>query len=229
MNIQSKSPRSINWKQIAIIAVVLGVAGFKYINSRQNADPQAGGPQRGGTAQIDVSGEIDLGSELAKNGQSNQSQSSKPDLKFKPIQGSNPAATKSSSKSSGGPYLTRQGRKKVSPAGLVYASSRIEHVMRHAQDMPSRNGNHGVFDANSEDDVFRLLDEAYEMIQSNSRQVSKDKQRAGEEWKTAYTIDMKRRVGYRGGEKGNRDGKPALKRIKLVLGNGDEVVTAYPY
>jgi len=39
MNIQakSKSPRSINWKQIAIIAVVLGIAGFKYFNSQRDA------------------------------------------------------------------------------------------------------------------------------------------------------------------------------------------------
>ena len=228
MNIQSKSPRKINWKQIAIIAVVLGVAAFKFIDSRREATPQAAGPVNG-TAQVDVSGEIDLDSELAKNGQSNKGQASKPDLKFKPIKDSNSASTKSSSKSSSGPFLKQQGGKKVSPAGLVYARSRIEHVMRHAQDQPGRSGNHGVFDVNSEDDVFRLLDEAYEMIKSKSREVSKDRQRQGEEWKSAYTINMKRRVGFRGGQSGNKAGKPPLSRIKLVLGNGDEVVTAYPY
>ena len=232
MNIQAKSSRSINWKQIAIIAVLLGVAAYQGINSWRNADRQGDEANAGGTAQLDLPGEIDLDSELQKNGQSNQSQasksSSKPDLKFKPLKGSNSASTKSSNNSSGGPFLKKQGGKKVSPAGLVYASSRIDHVMRHAQDMPNRNGNHGVFDA-ADDDIFRLLDEAYEMIQSKSRGVSKDKPRPNEEWKSAYTINMNRRVGYRGGKKGNRDGKPALSKIKLVLGNGDEVVTAYPF
>ena len=227
MNIQSKSPRSVNWKQIAIIAVVLGVAAFKFIDSRRNATPQNGPANGGGTAQLDLPDQIDLDSDLSKSGQS-QTSTSKTDLKFKPLKGANPSTTKSSNNSSGGSYLKKQGGKKVSPAGLVYASSRIEHVMRHAQDMPNRNGNHGVFDT-SGDDLFRLLDEAYEKIQSNSREVSKDKQRAGEEWKSAYTISMNRRVGYRGGKSGNKAGRPALKRIKLVLGNGDEVVTAYPY
>ena len=226
MNIQSKSPRSINWKQIAIIAVVLGIAAFKFIDSRRNAVPQGGGPTSGGgTAQLDLPDEIDLGSELAKNGQSQKS-SSKSDLKFKPLKGSDSNATKSSSTTSRGPYLKAQGRKKVSPAGLVYASSRIEHVMLHAKDAPNRDGSHGVFDVGG-DDLFRLLDEAYEKVQSNSREVSKDKQR--ENWKEAYTISMNRRVGYRGGKKGNREGKPALSKIKLVLGNGDEVITAYPF
>ena len=226
MNIQSKSPRSINWKQVAIIAVVLGIAGYNYFNSRQNAEPDARGPQ-GNTAQVDVTGEIDLDAELAKNGQSKQSQSRKPELKFKPIKDSNSTSTKSSSDSSRGPFLKQRGGKKVSPAGLVYAKSRIEHVMRHAQDMPNRDGNHGVFDADSEDDVFRLLDEAYKMIKSKSRDVTKDRQR--EDWKSAYTVNMDRRVGYRGGRSGNKAGKPALSKIKLVLGNGDEVITAYPY
>ena len=228
MNIQSKQPRRINWKQIAIIAVVLGVAAFKYIDSRRDAAPQDGGPQ-GGTAQVDLSGEIDLDSELAKNDQSKQNSSTKPNLKFQPLKGSKSNSTKPSSNSSSGPFLKKQGGKKVSPAGLVYAKSRIEHVMRHAQDQPNRNGNHGVFDANSEDDVFRLLDEAYKMIKSKSREVSKDRQRQGEEWKAAYTIKMNRRVGFRGGQSGNKAGKPALSRIKLVLANDDEVVTAYPY
>ena len=225
MNIQakSKSPRSINWKQIAIIAVVLGVAGFKYFNSQRDAAPRNGG----GTAQLDLPGEIDLGSGLAKSSQSQKS-SNNSDLKFKPLKGSSSDTTNSSA----GPYLKQQGRKKVSPAGLVYASSRIEHVMRHAHDMPDRSDSksHGVFDADSEDDVFRLLDEAYKKIKSNSRDVSKDRGQPNASFKKdAYTIKMDRRIGYLGGKNGKRKGNPALSRIKLVLGNDVEVITAYPY
>ena len=232
MNIQSKSSRSnINWKQIAIIAVVLGVAAFQYINSPRNADVN-NGPPSGGTAQLDGPDHIDLDDELTNLSKSKQNNTSKPDLKFQPIQEAN--QSDSNTVSSNKPYLKDGQRgKKVSPAGLIYNSSRsgehrTEHVLRHAHDQPSRSGNHGVFDANG-DDVFRLLDEAYKMIQSNSRQVTKDRPRAGEEYKTAYVINMNRRIGYRGGKSGNRDGKPKLSKIKLVLANGNQVITAYPF
>ena len=60
MNIQSKSPRSsINWKQISIIAIVLGVSAFQYINSRKDAANQ-NTAQSGGTAQLDSPEDIDL-------------------------------------------------------------------------------------------------------------------------------------------------------------------------
>ena len=228
MNIQSKSPRSssINWKQIAIIAVVLGVAGFKYFNSRKDA-----GPRGGDTAQIDVSGEIDLDADLARKSQAKQSQSGKQDLKFKPIKDSPFTSSKSTSNSASGPYLTKRGSKQVSPAGLVYARSRIEHVMRHSHDIPDRNdsNSHGVFDVDSEDAVFRLLDEAYKKVKSNSRDVSKQGADPNASFKkVVYTVNMKRRIGYLGGRKGKRDGNPALSKIVLVLGNDVEVVTAYP-
>ncbi len=217
MNIKSQSPRSnINWKKIAIVAVMLGIAGFQYIQKQRNNNDQDAG-RNGGTAQIDqLPGDFDLDGQLDKSGQSGQG--------FK--------ASDTQQSTSNKPYLSDGERgKKLSPGGLVYNSSRrehrTEHVLRHASDMPSRPGNHGVFDANG-DDVFRLIDEAYKMIQSNSRQVSKDQPRAGEEYKTAYTIDMKRRIGYRGGKSGNRDGKPAVTKIKLVIANGNQVITAYP-
>ena len=218
MNIQSKSPRSINWKQIAFIAVVLGIAGFQYLNSRKAAPKDDGGREKGGTAQLDLPDEIDLGSALPKSGQSNKS-SSKPDLKHQPLKGSNSGSKKSSS----GPYLRKQGRKQVSPAGLVYAKSRIEHVMRHSHDIPDRQDSdrHGVFDADSEDDVFRLIDEAYKKIKSNSRDVSKRPGDPRAEYvKDAYTVDMKRRIGYLGGKRGKRSGNPPLTKIKLVVGRG---------
>lgn len=232
MNIQSKSPRSkINWKQIAIIAVVLGVAAFQYIQSQRNTNDQNVG-QNGGTAQVGLPDQIDLDSQLKNSGQSKpnkaQDRSGKPDLKFQPIQGSKPAGNSSSSKS----YLqvVKNGDKE-SPAGLVYKSRRhehrTEHVLRHASDQPNRPQPHGVFDANG-DDVFRLLDEAYEMIKSNDRQVRKDPPRAGDD-RVAYVINMNRRIGYKGGQSGNRQGKPKLSKIKLVLEKGNQVVTAYPY
>ena len=229
MNIQSKSPRrNINWKQISIIAIVLGVAAFQYIQSRRNAD-QPNVDKNGSTAQV-LPNEIDLDSQLKKDGQSNQNkpqgQTSIPDLKFQPIQSSK------TSDSSNKPYLS-DGPKgdMLSPAGLVYKNRRGEHrtahVLRHAKNDTSRPI-HGVFDDGDPDDIFRLIDEAYKMIKSNSRQVSKEKPDANKSFRATYTIDMKRRIGYRGGRNGNRDGKPAAYKMKLIIDNKNQVITAYP-
>ena len=126
-------------------------------------------------------------------------------------------------------YL-REGRGEnlLSPAGLVYTSGRSghrsKHVMRHASDEPDRPGPHGVFDAQG-DDVFRLIDEAYELIQSGSNRVKTIPKENG---KTEYVIDMNRRIGYLGGETGARKNHPPLERLNLVLGD-NRVITAYPY
>ena len=103
--------------------------------------------------------------------------------------------------------------------------------MRHSHDIPDRqdSSSHGVFDVDSQDDVFRLLDEAYKKVKSNSRDVSKQGADPRASFKKiVYTVNMKRRIGYLGGRKGKRDGNPALSKIVLVLGNDVEVVTAYP-
>ena len=126
-------------------------------------------------------------------------------------------------------YL-REGRGEnlLSPAGLVYTSGRSghrsKHVMRHASDEPDRPGPHGVFDAQG-DDVFRLIDEAYELIQSGSNRIKTIPEENG---KTEYVIDMNRRIGYLGGETGARKNHPPLERLNLVLGD-NRVITAYPY
>ena len=128
-----------------------------------------------------------------------------------------------------GRYL-RDGRGEnlLSPAGLVYTSGRSghrsKHVMRHASDEPDRPGPHGVFDAQG-DDVFRLIDEAYELIQSGSNRVNTIPEENG---KTEYIIKMNRRIGYLGGETGARKNHPSLDRLNLVLGE-NRVITAYPY
>ena len=72
MNIQSKSPRrnNFNWKQISVIAIVLGVAAFQYIQSQRNTGNQNVG-QNGGNAQV-LPNEIDLDGQL-KKGQASKS------------------------------------------------------------------------------------------------------------------------------------------------------------
>lgn len=128
-----------------------------------------------------------------------------------------------------GRYLRNgQGENLVSPAGLIYTSGRSghrsKHVLRHARDEPERDGSHGVFDVQG-NDVFRLIDEAYELIQSKSYRVQVIPEDDG---KTEYVIQMNRRIGYLGGQVGARKNHPPLERLNLVLGD-NRVITAYPY
>ena len=128
-----------------------------------------------------------------------------------------------------GRYLQNgQGENPVSPAGLIYTSGksghRSKHVLRHARDEPERDGPHGVFDVQG-NDVFRLIDEAYELIQSKSYRVQVIPEDDG---KTEYVIQMNRRIGYLGGQVGARKNHPPLERLNLVLGD-NRVITAYPY
>ena len=114
-----------------------------------------------------------------------------------------------------------------STAGLVYTSGsqhghRLKHVMYHTQDVPDRAGQHGVFDANDQDSVVKLLDEAYLMAKSG-----KNTQKQQEQDRTVYTVNMGRRIGYVGGQSGNRKNHPETRHIRMVL-EGQRVITAFP-
>lgn len=99
--------------------------------------------------------------------------------------------------------------------------TRLEHIMRHSVDMPARP-KHGVFTGNAAA-VIELMDEAWKRVQSGS---IRGAERAG---KTAYTVDMKRDVGYMGGRDGAARGKPRLHRVRLVVRTGTaEVITFFP-
>ena len=88
--------------------------------------------------------------------------------------------------------------------------------------MPERP-THGVFDAKG-DDVFRLVDEAYKLVKSKSKQVKSENSKG----KMAHVIDMKRRIGFKGGQAGKRSNNKPLYKVKLILA-GENIVTAYPY
>ena len=95
--------------------------------------------------------------------------------------------------------------------------------MRHAEDNPSRPV-HGVFDADDQDEVLALIDEAYRLSQDQANRVQQ--QRSGN--RTVLTIDMRRRIGYVGGVRGEQRGHPPLTKLRLVL-ESKNVITAYPY
>lgn len=128
----------------------------------------------------------------------------------------------------GGFALKRlSGDRFETPAGLIYGPSsgghRIDHVMLHARDDPDRPQQHGVFDVQTRDEVLGLIDQAYELVRNKSPQV--DTRR--EDDRIVHTIDLRRRIGYVGGQSGRRQDYPTCRKITLVLA-GRNVITAYP-
>ena len=119
-------------------------------------------------------------------------------------------------------------RVKVSPAGLEYRSGsqeghRLDHVLRHDNDMPDRPGKHGVFDGD-QTDMLKVIDEAWKLVQKKSNAVRTSRERGRE----IHDVDLKRRIGYVGGQVGNDRGKPDATHIRLIV-EGASVITAYPY
>ncbi|MEM0896177.1 MAG: hypothetical protein AAGJ79_04760 [Verrucomicrobiota bacterium] len=117
----------------------------------------------------------------------------------------------------------------TSPGGLVFKGrdprglTRLEHIMRHAKDIPDRQGSHGVFDGDAKT-IFMLLDEAWAVARRRGIRPKVESDRV------AYTIPMGRRVGYLGGEAGARENHPPLRSVFMVFHRGTrEVITAFPH
>lgn len=197
----------MSWLRIGLIAVIVIVAGYQYVTQTDNQDAEG---NNGNSVALNE-GVATVPNQIDSNlGGSKVPSDSQPLAKQ---------------------YLSDGQRgAKVSPAGLIYTNSRsgehrTEHVLRHAADQPNRSGSHGVFKVDEDDDVFRLIDEAYALIKQKSKQVKSEPERDG---KKAYVIDLKRTIGYKGGQSGKRSGHPKLSKMKLILAD-DRVITAYPY
>ena len=116
----------------------------------------------------------------------------------------------------------------ISPAGLRYSGrdprglTRVEHIMRHAKDIPERDGPHGVFDGGREG-TFGAIDEAWELAQKKRLKPRREGDRS------TYTVRMQRRVGYLGGTAGKSRGNPPLSNIFIVFETGTRnIITAFP-
>ena len=116
----------------------------------------------------------------------------------------------------------------LSPAGLRYEGkdpqglTRVEHVLRHAANQPTRAGSHGVFDG-GKDQALATIDEAWRLAKQQKIEPKQEGQTS------AYTIPMGRRVGYLGGQAGTTRGNPPLKNVFIVVRTGtSNVITAFP-
>ncbi|MFK7766628.1 MAG: hypothetical protein AB8B55_05355 [Mariniblastus sp.] len=233
MNVQSK-PFKIDLKKIAIIAVVLSIAGYQWYVKNNPAKPAvAGGDKIENRSpdeyKVNFPNSEKSGNEKSSNGKLGLKI---PDFgnsdsgKTRPGKSTSGSSAKKSSTDSG-PYLKASGRNQESPEGLLYTMGpggehRTDHVLRHAEDQPNRP-THGVFTAKG-DDVFRLVDEAYALVKSKSKQVKSESSRGN----MAHIIDMKRKIGFKGGQSGKRKNNPPLYKVKLILSK-NRVITAYPY
>ena len=198
MNVSAPTKRKLPWRKIITMGVILIVVGLKYA-----------------TPTLEKWTGMDLS---ALNGdQGNYSSPSSgedytvnfPDSDFQ---------------------LKEVGRDRYqSPAGLLYTMGgrgehRIEHVMRHSRDMANRPA-HGVFIGNGDrDTVLKLIDDAWELAEAKSPKAEYEKSRGNDAW----TVNMGRKVGFDGGQKGKKNGGKSLNSIKLILANGNQVITAYP-
>ncbi|MGB0597273.1 MAG: hypothetical protein ACPGLY_11340 [Rubripirellula sp.] len=114
----------------------------------------------------------------------------------------------------------------LSPAGLIYGPGsaeghRLEHVRRHAADLPRRPGPHGVFDGGFLASL-KTIDDAWKLAKQS---VQTEKEVDGR--RTIYKVDLQRKIGFVGGRTGNSRGQPPVTVVLLVL-EGNRVITAYP-
>lgn len=116
-----------------------------------------------------------------------------------------------------------------STAGLMYVRGsqdghRLKHVLKHAKDNLDKPV-HGVFDGNGDrDKILAWIDIAYEKGKKGGSGTRREQQ--GD--RVVYTVRMSGRIGFVGGQKGKRNNNRACRCLRLVVQNGNEVVTAYP-
>ncbi len=234
MNFEAKSPK-MNWRKLIPAAIVLLVAAFiagqPYVERWLGVEPPLiNGQDR--NVQNQPSSEIkpNVASTQKKIGDSEKASAQPPDTTNS--SSGKPGVTRSN------PTLTanfklqelRDGQFR-SPAGLIYRRTsqgehRIDHVMRHATDDPHRPV-HGVFEKNDKNQILALIDSAYELARSGSSRVKKET-RQDQPYRVTYTVDMQQTIGFKGGRSGQRDHHPPLHKLRLVIDNGNQVVTAYP-
>ncbi|MEZ6132285.1 MAG: hypothetical protein R3C59_26790 [Planctomycetaceae bacterium] len=114
-----------------------------------------------------------------------------------------------------------------SPAGLLYARGsvdghRLKHVLKHAEDNLDKPI-HGVYSGDM-NQILEWIDQAFIKGKKGGKGVRVE----SEGDRIVYTVDLGKKIGYVGGQVGQRKGNPACRYLRLVVGEDDDVVTAYP-
>lgn len=114
-----------------------------------------------------------------------------------------------------------------STAGLRYVpgsddNHRLRHVMQHAKDDTSKVI-HGVFEGNR-DQILAVIDKAYQKAKKGDRDVRSEEQND----RIVHTVNLGHKIGYVGGSEGQRIGNPECRYLRIVLEDGNVVISAYP-
>lgn len=126
-------------------------------------------------------------------------------------------------------FLKKLSRNRFqSPAGLVYGPGseeghRLKHIERHLADIPNRPGSHGVFEGTMID-FLKSIDETYLKASKKEKGTSMKE----DDGAMIYEASFGSPIGYLGGEAGARQRQPKLKRMRLVVRDGNTVITAFP-
>ena len=213
MNDKAKSTK-LDLQKIVLISLILAVAGYQWYQNNYPADPSVEVVTDRSRTFSDEEFQVNVPADKVTD------RSVTEDSNAKPLSKSlKPAA----------PFLKSAGGKNLkSPAGLIYGMGsggehRTDHVLRHSHDDTTRP-THGVFYAQG-DEVFQLIDEAYALVKRNSNRVKSERSNG----KMAHVINMKRKIGFKGGQSGKRANNPVLYKIKLILVGNNRVITAYPF
>jgi hypothetical protein len=124
-----------------------------------------------------------------------------------------------------------------STAGLRYGpdinpnsifENRVQHILNHGEDIQNRPGKHGVFD--DPNVVLRITDEAWLKIINGEPGVVRNVIPASGHIveRVRYDVRMNERIGYVGGTWGNANGLPEATHLRLLIENGNYVVSSYP-
>lgn len=112
-------------------------------------------------------------------------------------------------------------------AGLIYGKGsedghRLKHIMQHAEDEPSKKV-HGVYEGDREQ-ILEWIDDVWTRYQNQDSTVRSSLQNS----RIVITAKMNERIGYVGGEEGERKGHPECRFLRLVVDKPNKIVTAYP-
>ena len=223
MNVSAKHKSNIPWRRIIPIVLVGLVLGYSYsrptLERWFNISLPAINERNGGRFNQNQNRSSD------NNNDSGGDYNASLPKDFSVKSGSSKSGSSKSSKYK----LEKVGSDRYeTPAGLLYGMGargehRIEHVMRHAQDQPGRPS-HGVFIGDGDQDtVLKLIDEAYELVKAKSPRAKYESSRGNDK----YDVDMQRKVGFDGGQKGKRNNHASLDKIRMILDN-NRVITAFP-
>ena len=108
--------------------------------------------------------------------------------------------------------------------------NRVKHVLRHAEDQPNRKGKHGVFDAGPKG-FLKVVDEGWLLKQSDPSSILKHTTGVSPITggpREVFVIEMGRRIGFEGGKAGAQAGLPTATKLRLIIDDGKDVLSAFP-